>query len=264
IERDGKQITKEIQPATMGRFEGIKFGPVKSSEVKDVPARVVAINSELAAQTGVRPGARVEMLNDRPVTLRELREFEQTHPGGRATLRLGQPAVLFGLSRRASTETASFPIASVRAIGVELGEKRIFHREPIMSVVPAALRSAYVDLARTMKTLAMLVTARVSPSSLGGPIMIYQITTRAAEAGIFWLINITAFISVNLCVFNLLPLPILDGGQILLLGIERARRKPVSDRAVERFQQVGLVMIIALMLFVTYNDILRWIKSLAP
>jgi len=69
---------------------------------------------------------------------------------------------------------------------------------------------------------------------------------------------------VNLCVFNLLPLPILDGGQVVLLALEAIRRKPVPVKFVERFQQVGLVLIVALMLFVTYNDILRGLKSLAP
>jgi len=107
----------------------------------------------------------------------------------------------------------------------------------------------------------MLFTGTVRPKDLGGPVLIYQVTTTAASMGIMWLLKITAFISVNLCVFNLLPLPVLDGGHLLLLSWEGVRRKPLPEKAQERIQQVGLVVIISLLLFVTYNDILRWLST---
>jgi len=152
----------------------------------------------------------------------------------------------------------------VRAIGVTLTPKTIFRRVPPSQVLPEAFRRGYRDFATVTKTLAMLVTGTVSPRNLGGPVMIYQATTSAARAGYWLFVRMTAFISVNLCVFNLLPLPPLDGSQIVLAAIEGVRRKPASVKAVERFQQVGLFLIIGMMLFVTYNDILRWIRSLAP
>jgi len=74
----------------------------------------------------------------------------------------------------------------------------------------------------------------------------------------------TAFISVNLCVFNLLPLPVLDGGHLLFLGIEAIRRKPVDVRIAERIQQFGLLFIVALFLFITFNDIMRMVTNLVP
>ena len=97
---------------------------------------------------------------------------------------------------------------------------------------------------RTVQTVVMLVTGNVSARDLGGPVMIYQVTTRAARMGYSWLLTITAFISVNLCVFNLLPLPVLDGGLLAVLGIEGIRGKPANPRLLERVQQVGLALII--------------------
>jgi regulator of sigma E protease len=89
--------------------------------------------------------------------------------------------------------------------------------------------------------------------------MIFSVTTQAAQAGLDWLIKITAFISINLFILNLLPLPVLDGGQVVMNGVEAIRGKPVNEKFLERLQQAGIFLLIALMLFVTYNDIERWI-----
>jgi len=94
--------------------------------------------------------------------------------------------------------------------------------------------------------------------------MIYRATTEAARQGWSWLVEITAFISINLCVFNLLPFPVLDGGHLLFLGIEGVFRKPVNMRVAEVIQQIGLVLILGLILFVTFNDISRWVSDLMP
>ena len=66
---------------------------------------------------------------------------------------------------------------------------------------------------------------------------------------------------MNLFVLNLLPLPVLDGGQVVVNAIEAARGKPVSEKILERMQQVGIVMLLMLMVFVTYNDVLRLIQG---
>jgi regulator of sigma E protease len=267
FERGGETLHASVQPKTRGRFLDMHFAPVVRSEREvgtggDIPVQVAAVNREAAERTGIRSGDLVVEIDGQPATIDTLREYEALHPGQHVKMKLLRPALLFGLLRRQSVQSVELNVASVRVIGVELGQKMVFHRVPPLQVVPQALRDAYQDFARTMRTLTMLVTGKVSPKSLGGPVMIYQVTTKAAEAGYWWLVRMTAFISVNLFVFNLLPLPILDGGQIVLLAAEGVRRKPVNTKFIERFQQVGLVFIIGLMLFVTYNDILRWIRSL--
>ena len=155
-------------------------------------------------------------------------------------------------------------LAPRSVIGVAWDSMRVFYRVPPLQVLPEAFRRSYQALERTVRTLAMLVTGGLSPKDLGGPVMIYQITTDAAKLGVSWLLEITAFISINLCVFNLLPLPVLDGGHLLLLGAEGVLRKPLDPRWVERFQKVGVVLIIGLFLFITFNDVKRLVSGMLP
>ncbi|HPU97401.1 MAG TPA: site-2 protease family protein, partial [Candidatus Hydrogenedentes bacterium] len=101
----------------------------------------------------------------------------------------------------------------------------------------------------------------VSPRDLGGPLMIYDVTSQAARVGFSWLVRITALISVNLFIFNLLPLPVLDGGQIVTNLVEGLRGKPLNTVILERVQQIGIVLVLLLMIYVTFNDIMRRIAE---
>lgn len=102
-----------------------------------------------------------------------------------------------------------------------------------------------------------LLTGRSSAREVGGPIMIGEISGRAARAGIWALLGFMAIISINLAVFNLLPIPVLDGGHLLFLGIEAVRGKAVSIEQRLRFTTVGMVLVVGLMLWVVGNDLVR-------
>ena len=105
----------------------------------------------------------------------------------------------------------------------------------------------------------LLFRGEVSMRSIGGPIMIGQLAGMAGEQGpssFFWMM---ALISLNLGLLNLLPIPVLDGGQLIFIAVEGIIRKPVSLRIKERIMVVGLAMIVMLMLFATWNDISRLI-----
>ncbi|KPK58686.1 MAG: hypothetical protein AMS21_10475 [Gemmatimonas sp. SG8_38_2] len=102
-----------------------------------------------------------------------------------------------------------------------------------------------------------LVTGKVSPRNLGGPILIGQVSGQAARAGVIALLGWMAFLSVNLAVLNMLPIPILDGGHLVFLAIEGVRGKPLSAQARARLSQLGFIVIMALMVWVFASDILR-------
>jgi regulator of sigma E protease len=104
-----------------------------------------------------------------------------------------------------------------------------------------------------------LVQAKISPKTIGGPILIVQMTGEVAQRGLMELLSFTALLSINLAILNLLPVPILDGGHLLFAFIECLRGKPVSLKKREIAQQVGMVLLIALMVFAFYNDIFRWL-----
>ncbi len=105
-----------------------------------------------------------------------------------------------------------------------------------------------------------LITGQASIKSLGGPIMIAEVAGKAAESGISNFVYFMGFISLQLGYFNLLPLPVLDGGLILLFVVEILRRRPLSVEFRERFQQIGFAILALLMTIVFYNDIMRLIK----
>lgn len=108
-----------------------------------------------------------------------------------------------------------------------------------------------------------LIIGQVDTSNLGGPMMIFDIASRAGNAGIIPLLNMMALISVNLAIINLVPVPGLDGGHLALYAIEAIRRRPLSARARQIASYIGFVSIVLLMLFVFKNDVQRYWESFA-
>jgi regulator of sigma E protease len=98
-------------------------------------------------------------------------------------------------------------------------------------------------------------------NTLGGPILIIQMAGDQASKGILNFFLFMAIININLGILNLLPIPILDGGHILFLGIEAIRRKPLNEKIIAVAQKVGLAIILSIMAFVIYNDIVRLIAG---
>jgi regulator of sigma E protease len=112
----------------------------------------------------------------------------------------------------------------------------------------------------TILTIVKLFQGVVSIKTLGGPILIGQMTGQLAQESFSYLIPLLAIISINLGILNLLPVPILDGGVIVFLLIELIFRRPISIRKRELAQKVGFVLLVFLMAVVFYNDILRLIE----
>lgn len=94
--------------------------------------------------------------------------------------------------------------------------------------------------------------------SMTGPIGIFYITGQAAKLGLIYLLQLMGVLSASLAIFNLLPVPVLDGGHILFLAIEKIRKKPVSVKMQENVTQAGMGLLIVLMVFVFYNDFMRF------
>jgi len=109
----------------------------------------------------------------------------------------------------------------------------------------------------TLKVLRRLVTGQASIKSLGGPIMIARVSGQYARAGTTPLLQLIAFLSIQLFILNLLPIPVLDGGHVMFLGIETATKRPVSLKFKEISTRIGFAVLIGFMLFVSYNDVLR-------
>lgn len=115
----------------------------------------------------------------------------------------------------------------------------------------------------TGRTALMIVTAlknliaSFDVKQLGGPVAIYNVSSQAAEGGILPVLNLLAMLSINLGIFNLIPIPALDGGKILINLIEAIRRKPLKQEIESYITLVGVAIMLVLMLVVTWNDIMR-------
>ncbi|MCL4461229.1 MAG: RIP metalloprotease RseP [Nitrospirae bacterium] len=109
----------------------------------------------------------------------------------------------------------------------------------------------------TVVSLYKILTGAISSKNLGGPILIAQMSAKAAKSGVVNLLIFMGFISVTLGVMNLLPVPVLDGGHMLFLTAEGILHRPLSVRVRELSMQVGFVILLTIMVFAFYNDLMR-------
>ena len=113
----------------------------------------------------------------------------------------------------------------------------------------------------TVESLYKLVTRQVPLKSVGGPILIAQVAGKQAKMGVTYLVQFMAALSVNLFLLNLLPIPVLDGGHLFFFTLEAIRGKPLPMQHREMAQGLGLMLILALMILVFYQDILRLVQT---
>lgn len=145
-------------------------------------------------------------------------------------------------------------------VGVQL--EQIKRKANFGQVITEAFAMTYDWTVLTVDTLGKLVTGQISPKNLGGPIMIGSATGKAAklintEAGFNPLIGLVALLSLNLGIFNLLPIPALDGSRLVFLGVEAIRGRPISPNKEGYIHLVGFALLMVFMIFVTYNDIMK-------
>lgn len=123
-----------------------------------------------------------------------------------------------------------------------------------------AVLSIYYWSRIVVESVVKLITGEISAKHIGGPILIGQMSGEAAAAGSMALLMFISIISINLAILNLLPIPVLDGGHLMFLSIEAIRGKPLSEKMIGAAHHVGMMMLLALMIFAVYNDILRLVK----
>jgi regulator of sigma E protease len=114
---------------------------------------------------------------------------------------------------------------------------------------------------RTLSYIGGIVVGRESADQLGGPIRIAQVSGQVATVGFVAIMNLAAILSVSIGLLNLFPVPLLDGGHLLFYAIEAIRGRPLSDRAQEMGFRIGLALVVMLMIFATFNDIIHLTAS---
>ncbi|MGH7335407.1 MAG: RIP metalloprotease RseP [Candidatus Rokuibacteriota bacterium] len=170
----------------------------------------------------------------------------------------GQPQTVSVTAERKMDRTPTGEEVQVGRIGVSIVTRTVRY-EPY-----SPLAAAWYGTARTwdmtvvtVKGLWKIVSRQIDSSNIGGPIQIASEAGRQAQEGFGSLALFTAIISVNLAVLNLLPVPMLDGGHLLFFLIEAVRGRPLSLKKREAAQQLGFVLLVLLMVFALYNDLVR-------
>ncbi len=164
--------------------------------------------------------------------------------------------------RDGKTLTARFqPIKdeknAIGRMGMLPMEKKIVKKYNLVGACQMGSYKAIVMVKRIYLTITGLFTHKVSSETVGGIIMIAQASYESAKVGFGKLLYFMGIISLQLAILNLLPIPVLDGGHLLFLGVEKLKGSPVSERTMAVAQYIGLTLILCLFVFATRNDILR-------
>lgn len=128
--------------------------------------------------------------------------------------------------------------------------------DPLTSVWMGT-KETYFVISRTLSYLYDVISGREKADQLGGPIRIAQVSGQVATAGFFALLNLGAILSVSIGLINLFPVPMLDGGHLLFYGIEAIRGRPLSEKSQEIGFRIGLALVLMLMIFATWNDLIH-------
>lgn len=269
ILRDGATVERDVAVGELAEIRGGYVG-IEPMLFLGNEAVIDGVRPKGPADAaGLQPGDRIESFAGEPVSdWLDLTSRVDANSGREATIvvsRDGQEVVL-RVTPEYNEEYGRWliGIAKDRRSGIPMPIRRLGPADAFVAGMKENLK--LIDL--TGDVLWRLVTLKLSYKVLGGPIIIAKASAAAAATGLSNFIYFLAFLSLQLAVLNLLPLPVLDGGHLLFMGIEALRRKPVSIRIRAVADQVGFVLLIGLMVLVTYNDlenvwgIREWVKKL--
>jgi regulator of sigma E protease len=262
----------EVQTVKVPRGEGTgaaAFG-LESADVYSLLYVGRVLPGSAAADAGIVRGDRLEAIDGKQIRSREqlLRRLGELkdHPFRLSWMHDGTPreAEVKMRPAKVSADPANGEGGEAFELGLRFesgspgdrGSDAKVHVGPGLAFLTAAHRLGEA-VADTAGGLAKLFTGQVSFKNVGGPIMIYGIAGKAAQAGLDYFLNLMALISVNLGLINLVPIPALDGFQLLSAGWEAVRRRPIPMRAREIANAVGIVALIVLMVLVCVNDLTR-------
>ncbi|PID77587.1 MAG: RIP metalloprotease RseP [Deltaproteobacteria bacterium] len=142
-------------------------------------------------------------------------------------------------------------------VGIIKAELLEYHKISLFEAAKKSIMQTWLYVYLIGMSLVKLFQQAVPASELGGPILIAQMAGEQLKAGWMHLLYFMSFLSVNLGLLNLLPIPVLDGGHLVFLSYEALRRKPMSERVQLVSQQVGIAFLLLLMVFAFYNDLTR-------
>jgi regulator of sigma E protease len=251
--RDGKRLDLSVTPRIDPK-EGI--GTIGWGYA-NIEVEVVEPGSP-AHVGGLKAGDIFLSIAGQPVASRSIVQDSILHSDGR-TIDIGVKRG--GVVTHLSVTPAKFGGSSVYRIGVQYGETYPFPVQIVKLSFPQAFAQSVrenrdISIA-VFQTLGSILQRRVSPKSVSGPIGMAKTSGDAYKRGLWTYLSFMAFVSLNLAIFNLLPIPILDGGTLVLLLIEMLLQREVSMHIKEAVLKLGFVLLMMVVVFVIYNDLTK-------
>jgi regulator of sigma E protease len=255
--RDGKEVRIVARPVAQGRFQVGELGVLP--DVHPLVNRVVP--GSPAEKAGLKAGDVIIAIGGERMVF----SAEVSEAIGKSE---GRPVEILVRRDNADQSFSVTPVMDgdrLRA-GIDVSnETTTFTPGPLEAVGLSVQRNIEFS-GLILKTLWGLIVGDTSPKQLMGPVGIAQLSGESAQAGWVALFALMASISLNLGLLNLMPVPVLDGGHILIMGLEAIARRDFSMQVKEKMFLVGFVLLMALMVTVIYNDLTRisWIERLMP
>ncbi len=236
----------------------------QEKNLDDKHIELIAIASNSPAQSaGLKIGDRILGISTKEQNLaednlnpEEIRKFIKNNAGKEVAILVqrGKQRLTISAIPRTSPPPGEGPLGIAMA---EVGTLRY----PWYRSIFEAFRASFLIAGNTFAALYFVfrdifVEGKISPS-IAGPVGIIRLAGEAAQLGILRLINFAAILTINLAVLNILPIPALDGGRIMFLGIEKLRKKPISQKVEQALHAAGMAILIALILLITIYDIKR-------
>ena len=252
VRRDGQVLHLDVMPEADPSSGLGSAGWMPQTEV-EVGGFIPGMGAD---RKGLRKGDQFVSINGQPI-----RVVQRVHDV--LTLSNGQPV---HLTLRRDGQLVQLDFTPVRGdlggesswmLGVELAPRVVYVHLPFWTALRESARQNVRGATLIYQFISAIVERRSSAKSLSGPIGIAQLSGQAAREGIFPFIELMASVSLNLAIFNLLPIPILDGGMLLMLLIEMIIRHDLSLQIKETVFKLGFVFLMLTLLVVIYNDITR-------
>ena len=221
--------------------------------------RISSIMTGSAAEkAGIEPGDRILSVAGRETaTFEDIYRVVTLRPGETVSVRMvrnGQIQVREAILATTVERDRFGQEFRVGRLGIAGGYTEV-ERIPAWRLIPVATEYVGTMIGATWDGLSQIVTGRRPISELGGPLRMAQIAGQQASISLLDFVQLIAFFSINLGFINLLPVPVLDGGHLVLTALEAVRRKPISPRATEWAFRGGLAFLLALMIVATFNDL---------
>ena len=258
--RNGTALTRRVTPVPPPGRSRFEIGDI--GVFPDVHPRLLSISAGMPGEkAGLKGGDVVLAINGQTMTFSsQLRDVISKHPNEAITMRVLREG-----------RTLDIPVTpalngTIGRIGVGIGDETKSINPGGFQAMQMAVEQNIKNSVLIFQTVWGLVTGDTSPRQLMGPVAIAQLSGESAQLGWIALFSLMASISLNLGLLNLFPIPILDGGHILIMALEGVSRRDFSLKVKEKMLLAGFVVLIMLMVTVIYNDLTRiaWVERLMP